>query len=772
MTKKAFFIITSILTLFLILYFIAEMTTAQLWSNILSPVNAFIASGILLISFIKSARKKMTRISLLSYAIACFIWSVSDVIWAVIDFTGRNPDLFSFLQITYFLSGFIILFSISMFAIKQFSKWNVIQLVIDVITIILLFCVFIWIVVLNKDTSLLKDMLQSDFTSIFSIITDLLICISILSWFLSVRAGKIPSYIRIISSGASLFALTDLTYYYTYFKELPTLESLIYFFYILSLSMIAFGALWTTCKDRDAFDISTLKNEGKRIRYIYLLAFPFLTVFLKLTDFIRSEVNIVDIVTYLILIALYMLLSRYVQLSTEYNRLLTSEKNNNKILEQRVAEQVEELTFLANQDTLTTLFNRRYFINCLDDGIHSKRENELLVVLLIDMDRFKTINDHFGHDVGDSVLLSLSNRLIEWNNYGATIARLGGDEFAIMFLGKHTLKDIEDFCSQIINICNKPIQCNGNELSVTISIGIALHSDDALDVNTIIKHADIAMYRAKSQGYNKYELYNAELYKGINDKTKIEILLSQADISKDFELFYQPQFSLPDKKLIGAEALLRWRTAEYSYIPPGIFIPVAEETNFIHKIGKWVLLKALSQAKSWNNTLPFPLKIGVNISPKQFNDIEFINSLKTLITGSHINAAWLDAEITENIMLGDGENIRTLFSLLKSSGISISIDDFGSGYSSLAYLTKYSFDRIKIDKSLIDNLSSFNDNGNNIVKAAISMAKSAGVLTIAEGVETHGQLDILTQLGCDQVQGYLLGRPVPVEVFEQRFLNL
>ena len=770
MTKRTFLILTAALLTAMVSLLLSGITKSYYLMSFLAPFGAILAAGILIISGIKQTRAKLIRLSFLIYAVAALLWGISDILRYIIVFSGYELRSFTFLYFTYSLVGTCIISALAVYVITQFSKWNIIQLVIDVITSIVITLIFIWIVYLNKNYTPVRDLLQAGY--FVSGITDLLICITVFTCYLSVRDGTPPAFIRIMSYGASLYALVNLTFFYTFLHGMYTISAYMTALHIVALNIIAFGALWRTYTSTDKFNPTSLNNEGTRIRFAHLFILPAITILIKTTGLIDINLTIKDVLTFIILIAVYRFLSRYVQLSVEYNKLLKREQNTNKRLEQQVADQIKELTFLANQDTLTTLFNRRHFIGCLQESIGSKRNDEKLAVLLIDIDRFKTINDHFGHDVGDSILLNLSNRLIAWNKHGATIARLGGDEFAIMLLGEQTAKDVEAICSQIIALFGTPILCSDNALSVTISIGIAFQSDEANDVNTIMKHADIAMYRAKSQGYNKYETYNPVLYKDITNKTKIEILLRQADISNDFELFYQPQFSLPDKTLIGAEALLRWKTDEYSYIPPSLFIPVAEETNFIHKIGKWVMLKALKQAKIWNSRLPVPLKIGINISPKQLNDDELINSLKMLIKGSHINPGWLDVEITENIMLGVDEDINPLFQLLKSSGISISIDDFGSGYSSLAYLNKYRFDRIKLDKSLIDNLSTFNENGNNIVKAAISMAKSAGVLTIAEGVEKQEQLEILTQLGCDQVQGYLLGRPVPADIFEQLFLNL
>jgi EAL domain-containing protein (putative c-di-GMP-specific phosphodiesterase class I) len=253
---------------------------------------------------------------------------------------------------------------------------------------------------------------------------------------------------------------------------------------------------------------------------------------------------------------------------------------------------------------------------------------------------------------------------------------------------------------------------------------------------------------------------------------EIETMLKHADVEKDFKLFYQPQYSLPDLKLIGAEALIRWENREYGYIPAAVFISIAEEFDYIFKIGRWVMSETIRQTKEWNTSYPMNIKVGFNVSPKQLGDTGFITQLEALLASEELDPRRLDAEITENVMFKDGSRVKKVFEKLKKMGVSISVDDFGSGYSTLSYLSKYPFDRAKLDKTLIECLSTDGASAKNIVKAAIDIAHSAGIQALAEGVEKTEQLEILKELGCDQVQGFLLGRPVPPDVFEQLYLKV
>lgn len=763
---------TAVLTLPLLGYLIASVFQAQLWGNILSPINALTCAGILLFAYSRSAKGNFARFSLLLYSIAALVWGVADIVWAVMGSLGKNPEESPMIWVIYALPNLFIVLALFAFAAKQFTKWSFVQICVDALMIGLMFMVLIWIVYFNKDASIFQTMMQSDFTSLFSIISDIVILIGIFLWFLSVRTGKIPNYIFIIACGAVLFAFADLMYFYIDFRGLYVPNSFIDFIYALSLYIMAFGALIKTYKSSTEFDVKSFTNVGLKSRWGYLLAFPILTVLLDAAGAAYIDFNFMDMATYAILIILYMAFSKYVQLSIENDRLLQIQTLNNDMLERRVAEQVKELRYLANQDTLTSLRNRRYFMNYLEESIITILPTETLALLMMDMDRFKTINDSFGHDAGDKVLIELANRMTEWNNYGAVLARLGGDEFGFIFIGRYTQKDIESFCTQIIEFCNKPVSIGGNVLDVTISIGAALLSPDASEANVLMKNADIAMYQAKAQGYNRYQFFDPLLSQDMINSNKIEMLLKQVDIEKDFELYYQPQFSLPGKKLLGAEALIRWKNVQYGYIPPNVFIPVAEKIEYIARIGKWVLRQSIRQAMTWNCYQPIPIKVGINISPRQLNDDTFVDVLKSMITNSEIDTSWLDAEITESTMIGETDKVYAVFDALKSLGVSISIDDFGAGYSALNYLSKYPFDRIKIDKSLIDNISSYNISGVHIVKSIINMAKSIGIKTIAEGVETEDQLSVLMELGCDQVQGYLLGRPVPAQEFEKKFMIL
>lgn len=758
-------------TVVLICYFLTSLFNFTLSSNILSPLNAFASAAILIFVYFSSNRNKKITLTFLIYALVCFVWGIADVIWLILGIKGQDPATSPLTWIFYAIPNCLIVLSMLVFAFTRLSKWNLTQIFTDLLYIGLMSLLFLWIVLLHKDVTILHAMLNLDFTSLLSIITDVGIIIGFLTWFISIRSGNLPVHLQIISFALVLFALIDMLYYYVSFKGWYVPNSIIDFIYALSLYLLAAGALLKIYNPPSTRGLAIITNVGStRERWYYLFLYPVLMIFLKTSGMVEINFGIGDIVLFVFLIIFYKYSCNYIQVSIENERLLKNEQYNNEILEQRVAEQVRELAFLANQDTLTSLFNRRYFISCLADCIETLLNNETLAVFLIDMDRFKNINDSYGHDVGDKVLIEISHRLIEWNRYGAILSRLGGDEFAFVVVGRYTKPELEVLCKEIIHVCSKSIKINDANLFITISLGVALYSPEANSSTQLLKNADIAMYRAKSHGYNKYIFYDPFFNETIDKNLEIERLLRQTDCEKDFELFYQPQFSLPDKKLIGAEALLRWKTDEHGYIPPNEFITIAEQIDYILEIGKWVMFKTMHQGAAWNNKYSLNLKFGFNISPRQLSDESFVETLKTMLGQSDFNTDWIDVEITESMMINDESEVKSIFNIFNSFGISVSIDDFGAGYSSMNYLNSFNFNRIKIAKSLIDKVASDNSSGTQVVKAIIYMAKSIGVDTIAEGVETQEQLDILTALGCDQIQGYLLGRPVPPDVFEKSLL--
>jgi diguanylate cyclase (GGDEF)-like protein len=740
-------------------------------ADVLSPMNALASGGIMFFAYRKTDPQSKTRITFLIYSIACLAWAAADAAWTGISLYGLDPSSSIINNSIYIMTNIFLLTALLIFAVLQFSNWNPFLLMIDSMIIAIMALNTVWIILLHKDAAILIHMLRTDFVGVFSIFTDVAILIGVTIWFVSVHTKMAPLYMWMFSFGAGVFTIADLMYYYSCFESIYISNTMIDLLYALALDIIALGGIWRVYQCNSAYDVVRVTNTDTKDKWYLLFLFPIVVLFLKESGLVPVDANAGDIAFLASMAYIYKGARRFVQFSIENEKLLHNEKETNRILEQRVEDQVRELSFLARQDTLTMLYNRRYFFSCLEEKIKRLQPEETLTLLLIDLDRFKLINDNYGHDIGDKLLIELSLRMLSWNESRSTFARLGGDEFAVMLAGHIGKAEIEDCCAEIIEFCNRPIQIEHEMFRITVSMGVAMYSPEADDGPTLLKHAEIAMYHAKSQGYNKFQYFDPLLSESLSKSREIEFLLRRSDVGKDFELFFQPQFALPGKELVGAEALLRWKDPTHGYIPPNVFIPVAEEIDYIFVLGKWVINETIRHAMKWNAMVSAPLKISFNISPKQLNDEDFIGYLRSLIGNTGIDPTWIDAEITESIMIEDEIKAGELFTLFSSLGITVSLDDFGSGYSSLGYLSKYSFNKIKIDKLLIDQVGQGNISGLNVVTAAINMGKAVGLKTIAEGVESQEQLDILIEMGCDQVQGYLLGRPVPAQVFEELYLK-
>jgi diguanylate cyclase (GGDEF)-like protein/PAS domain S-box-containing protein len=419
---------------------------------------------------------------------------------------------------------------------------------------------------------------------------------------------------------------------------------------------------------------------------------------------------------------------------------------------------------MAFYDTLTGLPNRNRFRHHLNDALNKQEENKMLAVLFLDLDRFKIINDTKGHNTGDIVLQRVADRLEMTVKQEGMVSRQGGDEFIIL------LEDIDKeraalVAQRILYEFSKPIEVNNQEFFVTPSIGISLYPFDGVDEETLIKNADTAMYQAKERGKNNFRFYSSNLNGNSIRKMELENGLRKALEKNQLTLHYQPQVSLATGEIVGIEALLRWNHPEHGFIAPSEFIPLAEETGLIVPIGKWVLWEACKQRKAWKNAGFKEFPIAVNVSVRQFEDDHFIEYISTILEEVGLQANHLELEITESIMQ-NLENSTIILNQLKELGVLLSIDDFGTGYSSLSYLKHLPIDKIKIDKSFVDDII-YHSNQGMMVKTIIDMGMNLNFIVIAEGIETEEQLSFLKNNACAIGQGYLFSRPVPADNLEQ-----
>jgi diguanylate cyclase (GGDEF)-like protein/PAS domain S-box-containing protein len=431
------------------------------------------------------------------------------------------------------------------------------------------------------------------------------------------------------------------------------------------------------------------------------------------------------------------------------------------ITDRKQAEQ--KLRDIAFYDALTNLPNRELFRDRLRQAIiQARRHKRMFAVMILDLDRFKGINDTLGHKIGDFLLKYVSERLVKSTREADTVARLGGDEFIILFPDIAQALDASFIAQKINNALLRNFLLDGQELFITASIGISLYPSDGTEVDTLIKNADVAMYQAKAQGRNNYQFYTPTKNTEALSKFMLENNLRKALERKEFVLYYQPLLELSTGRITGAEALVRWNHPRLGLLSPLEFIPMAEETGLIVPIGEWILENICAQGKTWNEMGLSPFRISVNLSMRQFGHNAILQTVLNALEKSDLDPAHLELELTESIVMQNVEETIVTLHELKSAGVGISLDDFGTGYSSLSYLKNFPLNRLKLDRSFVSGLVKETKN-ECISKAIIEIAHSLNLKVTAEGVETFDQLELLRSWKCDEVQGFLLSRPIPVE---------
>lgn len=446
----------------------------------------------------------------------------------------------------------------------------------------------------------------------------------------------------------------------------------------------------------------------------------------------------------------------------------------------------QEVAYYAYYDTLTELPNRRLFINQLESAISTaKRRKERMSLLFIDLDRFKQVNDSYGHHVGDELLCQAADRIKECvrmsdvvgvaknadSSEENKIARLAGDEFTVILCEVNAVENVAIIAQRLINRFKEPFDIDGNQAQISVSIGVAFYPDDGIDVDTLLQHADAAMYHAKEQGRNNYQLFSAEMNKFLQDQLKIEMDLKQALSDGDqLVLHFQPQINTKTQLITGFEALVRWQHPTKGLLFPLEFIGLAETSGLIVEMGQWILTEACCQAKKWQDAHGKNYQMAVNLSALQFNKDCLPSQIEQAISVSGLDPKLLELEITETAIIHDVSEAIPLLFEIKKLGIKLAIDDFGTGYSSLSYLKNFPIDTLKIDKSFIDEIV------NNVKDAAIAhtivqLASNLGLSTVAEGVEYLEQQVILQEMGCGQIQGYLFSKPISSASIEETFFK-
>ena len=748
------------------------------WADLTATAFDLIAAGLIFYT-IWASPNKLFRTNFLLVGAAVLFWGLADLAWFMLDEVFfLDPNGNGLITAFYFGAKLSLVASTMVYVYSRLRIWDTVQLILDGITLSVAIVWLIWVLLYNKATDQLQAFVSNSIVNTLTVVLDIFLIIILGIWYLSIRRGALPAFLRLLVTSLSLFSVTDLVYYHLYASGRYVPDSFLDVCYLTALlGLAATVQLYYMKYPAEYNDPNPNTNIGHRHKGLILILFP-------VTILLFHTIDGTDIAVYVVLLLLHETGTSYIQRAVRNKTLLHQEIGINKKLEQLVAEQTEdlrsaneelrrrneELNYVNLHDSLTGLHNRTYFLGKLDGAVRAARPEERVGLILWSVDSLKGINDTYGHSTGDEILLLHARRVQALLEDTGTLARFASNEFAFCMQGTFSDEAFFHVAEQIVSTCGEPMLLDAYSFVITISVGLSLYPLCAADFGRLLKNADIAMQYARSTQPDSHIAKYIDIDKAVDRRTVIGNYLKGLDYDQELQLHFQPQFRMQDKKLVGMEALLRWNSPQLGSVSPAEFIPIAEEINQIIPIGNWVLKHAVSRIAAWNRAYAGDLRMGINISPKQFDQSGTFDLLETSLRQNRAASEWIDIEITEGVALDNEDGAMKIKKYLRSRGISVSIDDFGTGYSSLGYLSIQSFDRLKIAKPLIDKIT-FDESHRKIVASIILLAKSLGLQTISEGVETKAQFDLLLSLGCDQLQGFYLGSPEPAEAFETKYLK-
>ena len=699
------------------------------------------------------------------YLVAIISDSLSNLLYAT-----SSSFIHSFTNLIYLVPNILFVGCLIVFVMTSLQNWNKYQFFSDIFIISIIGFIIVWSLFINGNRNFMNLGYSTSITIIYIMLDFIILSICAL-FILSVGAKNTPKQLVFPLLAMLTYSLADYIYAYCLISSIALSKSLLDFVYKISFLFFAIGALCESDhpgSDDDTTKSKLSKNLKTPKKTLIFLGLIILLLFIE--GFIT--VKILQIIIFSCII--YWGATATIRFHEVNKMLLKVEKENITKLEELVEERTHDLTLsykkleeFYNTDSLTGLRSYKYFSDYIDG---KTKKEQPFVFLYIDINRFKFINDSYGHSVGDKVLQLIAERLKDICPDNGHLFRIGGDEFILILEGFLPIEYISAFSEKILGLFDEPLNIEPYTLKINASIGISLYPDDSDDKEELIRYADIAKYTVKNSiNRNWYCFFNKSMIEIFNTRQKIELMYKNSDPEQEFILYFQPQFSIYDKKLIGMEALVRWIHPEIGLIPPVHFIPVIEDTGEIITLGKLIIRKSFAQIKEWNEKYALNLRISINVSPKQIEDSDFMNWLKLQMEQSEVKTEWIDLELTETSYMHFNDDNKHIFNELFNLGIKTSIDDFGTGYSSLSYIKALNFDRLKIAKELIDNIEN-DENSQLIIKAIIMMSDGLKVKTIAEGVEDENQLNLLNKLGCDEIQGYIWGKPVPADEFEKKYI--
>ncbi|MED4453925.1 putative bifunctional diguanylate cyclase/phosphodiesterase [Metabacillus fastidiosus] len=695
-------------------------------------------------------------LGILSYLIGTLIWSFNEFILNHSGGLDKLAEKFWIGQNGFYFIALLVLMN------KIKSNLLTVRFFLDMLIAMSAAITFSWLFLINP-------LLNQHATITFNIvellypILDLGVLIGVLSLFIVSNNIFSRKTTLFLVSGLLIQIIADTIFSYLKVNNLYSVGSINEPFWILSIFLIGLSGIYHVSFPNKESSI----NHTKRNESLFLkLSIPYLGVFF-LSIYVISLLYKTYPVVVGLFVSILLVILRQIFTLLENDKLVNDLNNLNEDLEVKVKERTDKLVetinsmeYLAYHDVVTGLPNRRYMEKRISQAINNADTSQKQTAfILLDLDRFKHINDSLGHSYGDLLLKEVGKRLVNILKPNEVVCRIGGDEYALL-IENADIRKVEKKVSNILTTLRGIYNIKGFELHITPSIGVAISPDHGRDMDALLMKADTAMYKVKEKGKNDYEIYNGAM--SMEPIMKLESSLRKGLERDEFILYYQPQISLNNNKIVGLEALLRWERPGYGLVLPSDFIPFTEESGLILPIGERVLYEACKQSVAWKKKGFSELRIAVNISSLQFQHNNFIDMVSKIIKETGANPNYIELEITESIAMGPIEKNLAKLSLLKQMGFQIAMDDFGTGYSSLHYLSKFPIDRLKIDRSFISSVEK-SEKDAAIVRLIVMMAKGLNFKVIAEGVEDEIQKSFLESIGCDELQGYLFSRPLSVE---------
>ncbi|HBI94567.1 MAG TPA: hypothetical protein DDY58_20260 [Terrisporobacter glycolicus] len=718
------------------------------------------------ITFKKTEKNKLKYYWLLNL-LAITSFGIGEIIWAIKEVFLSEKLILPSLTISFYLPSNIFLFLGSLILMQKNTKAYNTQkpkVSLDIVIIVTMYIsimVASIIPILNNTEMLFNTNIYLILYNILNFMT--LINLSIIYIYSNENIIK-GNFFAINFLGVLIYSLSDLVYMYQVLEGTYVSNTVLDSLWIISFLLIGLGAIEYLFTEDTKYSFSNFDECENKDFMSYLAIVPIPILFIL--DINNHHQAVIGIFISVIVI-------RQIKVLNENKILVRQYKMINEGLESAVLARTKELheknvelNYLSNKDTLTDLYNRRYLLHKLDHLIvKSSKDNSKFGILFLDLDKFKNINDLYGHEVGDLLLNKIGNKLQKHSSKNSIVIRQGGDEFVIIYTDIDSEEDLNSFANQIISEFEKEICIEKIDFKVNFSIGGVIYPTDGEDKLTLMKKADMAMYTSKKNGDSKFSLYKEN---NMYNKLKMEKLMEKAINNKEFILYYQPQFNIDNNEIVGIEALIRWENDELGFVYPSEFIPLAEETGLIIDIGNWIIESTFLQIKKWQELYNIDIEVGINVSPIQLSDKRFLDTIVSNLKNTNINPSLINLEITERIAIDDSEIVIEKLKIIRDLGIKVSIDDFGSGYSSFKYAKSFAVDTLKIDISLIRGIDRSKEDYE-IVKAVINMAKGLGLSIVAEGVDSDTQLSVLRNLGCDTIQGFYYEKPMHIEQLEKKY---